>query len=256
MTPAPTHPHVRLVVDGHVATLTLDAPQRLNAVDSGMLAHLAATYRRLGADPGVRVVVLTGDGRGFCSGADLSGADTTTLEEGARAVTAIRDADVTTVARVGGIAAGVGVSLALACDYVLASDDAAFMLAFTKIGLVPDGGATALVAASIGRARALRLALTAEKLPAALAEQWGMIAECVPADRLDERTAQLAADLAAAAPLAATATAAAINAAALAGLDAALAREIEVQTRLLASQDFAEGVAAFRDKRPARFTGR
>jgi len=224
-----------------------------------MLDAVADAVDSLGADPSVRAVVVTGAGRGFCAGANLAvGGDappqvgTGTLDAAGRAVRAIVDCPLPTVALVHGVAAGVGVSVALACDYVLASDAASFVLAFARIGLMPDGGATALVAASVGRARALRMALTGEKVDGATAAAWGLVAESVAADRFDDRAAELVARLAASAPESARETSAAINAATL-DLEGALGREERGQARLLQSADFVEGVSAFLEKRPARF---
>src|SRR5687767_10453931 len=147
---------------GAVGRITLDAPDRLNAVDPRMCAAVAEAVRAFDAEPSVRVIALGGSGRGFCSGAPLSavGADAGTLSAGADLVRALLASRTPVVALVHGVAAGIGVPMALACDYVLAADSASFVLAFARIGLMPDGGATALVAASVGRARAMRLALT------------------------------------------------------------------------------------------------
>ncbi|GMA20738.1 enoyl-CoA hydratase-related protein [Arsenicicoccus piscis] len=245
-----------------IATITLAAPERLNAVDPAMLDAVADAVVALGEDPAARVIVLTGEGRGFCSGADLGSGDiagddpdTATLDAAARLIRALTHSSRPTVAAVNGVAAGVGCSLALACDYVLARESASFMLAFSKIGLMPDGGATLLVAASIGRARAVRMALTAEKVLAPTALEWGLIAEVAPDAAFESRVQQLATSLAAGPTRAYAATTAAINAATLADLDGALAREDEGQGKLLRSKDFSEGVAAFRERREASFTG-
>lgn len=250
---------VRVVVEGAVGRITLAAPDRLNAVDAAMLFAVADAVRRLDADPAVRVIALTGEGRGFCAGADLGSGtdlagqvDSSTLDGAGDAVRALTGSATPTVALVNGVAAGVGVSLAIACDYVVASEAASFVLAFARIGLMPDGGATALVAASIGRAKAMRMALTGEKVDATTAERWGLVAECVPADGFVDRGEALLAQLAASAPAAAAATTSAINAATL-DLASALTIEERDQLRLLASADFREGVAAFQEKRPARF---
>lgn len=250
--------------EGAVATITMTAPERLNAVDAPMLDALTAAVASLDSDPEVRVIAITGAGRGFCAGADLgAGRDLgpeqqedlgSTLYAAGHLVRAIAGARTPTVGLVGGVAAGVGVSIALACDYVLAAESASFVLAFAKIGLMPDGGATALVAANIGRAKALRMALTGEKVPAPAADAWGLISECVPDDAYAERSRALLAQLAGSAPAAAAATAAAVTAAAL-DLEAALAIEEPGQEALLRSGDFREGVQAFLEKRPARFTG-
>ncbi len=159
------------------------------------------------------------------------------------------------VALVHGVAAGIGVPMALACDYVLAADEAPFVLAFSRIGLMPDGGATALVAASVGRARAMRLALTGEKLDGATAAAWGLVAESVPTDRFAERAAELLGSFAAAATVALAETTAAVNAATL-DIEGALGREDAGQRMLATTEDHREGAAAFVQKRPADFRGR
>ncbi len=248
-------------VAGGVGAIVLNVPDRLNAVDAPMLDLLVATIARLEADPAVRVLTLTGRGRGFCAGADLSSGDaaatqvdTATLYAAGAVTRALLRSAKPVVACVNGVAAGVGVSFALACDYVLATESASFVLAFTKVGLMPDGGATALVAASIGRARAMRMALTAEKVPAGVAAQWGLIAEAVPDADFASRREALLTSLVAGAPLAFARTKSAVNAATV-DLDASLAREEEGQEGLLRSNDFSEGVRAFLTKEAPRFRG-
>ena len=261
---------VRVEVTGEgaarIGRITLDAPDRLNAVDAPMLDAITDAVPELVATQGVRLITLTGTGRGFCSGAHLGEAaagqslgpdiGTDTLAAAGRAITALVGAGVPTVALVNGVAAGVGCSLALACDYVLATESASFMLAFSGIGLMPDGGATALVAASIGRARAVRMAITAEKVPAPTALDWGLIAECCPDADFATRSAELAAALGSAATQAVTASCRAIGAVTLPDLAGVLAREEDGQLRLLRQEDFREGLTAFRDRRRPRFTGR
>ena len=163
-------------LEDHVLSLTLNRPDSLNSLTAPILTTLADTLQRAATDPGVKVVRLGGAGRGFCSGAGISAEDqaaqaaSNTLDEllvaANRAVQSIAALPKPVVAVVHGPAAGVGVSLALVSDVVLASEKAFFMLAFTKIGLMPDGGASALVAAAIGRIRAMRMALLAERIPA------------------------------------------------------------------------------------------
>src|SRR4051812_10772216 len=139
---------VLVEASGPVGRVTLNAPERLNAVDAHMCAEAAAAVRAFDADPAVRVIALRGAGRGFCSGAPLSadGATAGTLFAGADLVRSLLGSRTPVVALVHGVAAGIGVPMALACDYVLASDAASFVLAFARIGLMPDGGSTALVA--------------------------------------------------------------------------------------------------------------
>ena len=165
-----------------VLSVTIDRPESLNSLTLPVLVGIADAMERAATDPRVKVVRLGGAGRGFSSGAGMSadnvasgGTGTELILAANRAVRAIAALHCPVVAVVQGPAAGVGVSLALACDLILASDNAFFMLAFTKIGLMPDGGASALVAAAIGRTRAMRMALLAERLPAADALACGLI---------------------------------------------------------------------------------
>ena len=250
--------HAVLVeTSGPVGRITLNAPERLNAVDPAMCADVVAAVRRLDDDDAVRVIVLTGEGRGFCSGAPLSasGADMGVLDAGADVVRTLLAARTPTVALVHGVAAGIGVPMALACDYVLAADEAPFVLAFTRIGLMPDGGATALVTASIGRARALRLAMTGERLDGRTAAAWGLVAESVPAEGFAARAAEVVDGFAAGATLALAETTAAVNAA-CPDIEAALTCEDAGQRRLAATEDHLEGVTAFLAKRPPEFRAR
>ena len=249
--------HVHVEVEGAVGRVTLAAPDRLNAVDVPMLEATADAVRRLDADPAVRVIVLAGEGRAFCAGADLSvhldEGDLDGTLHGVGAVSrAVIEAGTPVLALVPGVAAGAGLSMALAADYVLVADDAKLVLAFGALGLMPDGGATALVVANIGRARALRLALTGEKVSGAVAAEWGLVSESVAPEEFSARASSLTAHLATLAPRGAALTTAAITAAAL-DLDATLAREDEGQHALLRSSDFVEGLTAFREKRRPTF---
>lgn len=248
---------VQVFVDGDVGRLTLSAPERLNAVAPAMLAAVAEGVRTLDADPAVRVIVLSGEGRAFSAGADLGvhvdqgDLDGTLFGVGA-AVRAVLEAATPVLALVPGVAAGAGLSLALSADYVLVADDARLVLAFGALGLMPDGGATALVAASVGRARALRLALTGERLSGATAAQWGLVAESVAPEAFAGRADELTSVLAALAPRGTALTTAAITGATL-DLDATLEREERGQQSLLRTPDFVEGLTAFREKRRPTF---
>lgn len=251
-------------LDGHVLTVTLNRPDSLNSLTEAMLATLADTLGQATSDPQVKVVRLNGAGRGFCAGAGISAQDQAAqansptidglLIEANRAVKAITELPKPVVAVVGGATAGVGVSLALACDVILASEKAFFLLAFTKIGLMPDGGASALVAAAIGRVRALRMALLAERIPAAEALEYGLVSAVHPVEELDAAASAVIDVLVSGPAVALRKTKQAINAATLTELDAALVRESEGQLTLLTSRDFAEGTRAFQQRRPATFT--
>lgn len=253
--------HLKVTVDDGVMTIQFIRPQALNAVTREVAAALEAAVDRAASE--ARAVVITGDERSFCSGADLGGDSAAGGERKGvgldvinSIIRKIRDLKVPTIAAVSGPAAGVGCSFALICDYVVMSEDSYLMLAFTKIGLMPDGGATALVAASAGRHRALRMALTAEKVKAATALDWGLATEVAPAGTYLERAQEIAARFATGPTLSLGETEYAVNQAALSELDAALDREAEGQSRLQGSADFAEGVAAFREKRAAKFEGK
>lgn len=249
-----------LVVErqGDILRVTLDRPDRLNAVTAAMLQGLADAVDAAQND-GVRVIVLTGSGRAFSSGADVgpdgSAPGLDTLDAANRLVLSITRSPVVVVAAVNGIAAGVGCSLALAADLTIAKESAAFMLAFTKIGLMPDGGASLLVPAAVGRARAMRMALLAEKVSASSAHGWGLIANVVPDADFEGYVGELVNRLAAGPPLAYAATKRTLNAATLALFETVLQAERDGQEPLLESADFAEGMAAFQEKRPAVFVG-
>lgn len=246
-----------------VLSVTISRPESLNSVTMGVLAGIADAMEHAATDPEVKVVRLGGTGRGFCSGAGLSaddiGAGGTGVEiivEANRAIRAITALPRPVVAVVQGPAAGIGVSLALACDLVLASDAAFFMLAFTKVGLMPDGGASALVAAAIGRIRALRMALLAERLPAAEALSAGLVTAVYPAAEFDAEVDKVIATLLSGPAVAYAKTKAAINGATLTELNPALEREFNGQRVLLGSPDFVEGATAFQQRRTPKFTDR
>jgi len=246
-----------------VLSVTLNRPESLNSLTEEMLRGVADTIEQAAADPRVKVVRLGGAGRGFSSGAAISEEDQasgansaprTIIDEANRAVRAIAALPHPVVAVVQGPAAGVGASLALACDVVLACDAAFFMLAFTKIGLMPDGGASALVAAAVGRIRAMRMALLAERISAVDALQWGLVTAVYPAEGFDYEVDKILARLAAGPSVALAKTKDAINAATLTELEAAFDRERRGQSVLLRSRDFAEGATAFQQRRAPNFT--
>jgi enoyl-CoA hydratase len=252
---------VEVRVEDGALWLTLNRPSVFNALSAEMADELAAVVERATARDDVRVVVLTGTGAAFSTGADISGADAHenfdahALDRANRIVRAITTLDKPVVAAVNGIAAGVGCSAALAADLVVAAESASFLLAFARIGLMPDGGATATVAASIGRARAMRMALLADPLTAREAYDAGLVTHVTSDAEFPDLVETVVRRLAAGPPLAFAATKKAINAATLGPLEGALERERRGQTVLLRTADVAEGMRAFTERRRPVFGG-
>jgi enoyl-CoA hydratase len=242
--------------------LTLDRPDRLNALTGDMVAELVHQLHAAARRDDVRVVVLTGSGPAFCAGADLGGDhaqdryDAGSVDRANALVRAVTELDKPVVCALNGVAAGVGLSLALACDLVVATESATLTLAFTKVGLMPDGGATATVAAAVGRARAMRLALLSDPLSARAAYDAGLVSHVAPDAEYAQVLEQVVGRLVDGPPLAYAATKKAVNAATLGALDAAFERERSGQGLLLRTDDVAEGVRAFVEKRRATFRGR
>lgn len=255
-----------VLADG-VLTVTLNRPDKLNSFNQEMHLDLRAAIQRAHDDAGVRAVLLTGAGRGFCAGQDLGDRDP---RKGGPApdlgetldgfynptLRLIRSLEKPVVCAVNGVAAGAGANIALACDIVLAAKSAKFIQAFARIGLVPDAGGTWSLARILGEPRAKALALTAEPLPAEQAAAWGLIWKAVEdADLMDQAHA-LAASLAAGPTLGLGLTKRLIQSAATNSLDQQLDAERDAQQQAGRSADYAEGVTAFLEKRPARFTGK
>ena len=248
---------------GPVARITLNRPDRLNSFTRHMHEELRDALAGLGD---ARVVVLTGAGRGFCAGQDLNDRAVASdapvdLGETVEAswnplVRALAALPQPVIARVNGVAAGAGASLALACDVVVAARSAKFIQRFAAIGLVPDTGGSWHLTRPLGQARAMGLAMTGEPLVAEQAEQWGLIWKCVDDEALDETVDALAGKLAAMPPLGL----AAIKQMIRTSWDRTLDQELDLQRdemrRLGFTQDYREGVAAFLEKRQATFTGR
>lgn len=244
-----------------VLTLTFNRPDALNAVTPAMMTGLAAALEGIGARSEVRVVVVTGTGAGFSAGADMDtlrlapAHPVETMDGANRVIRAVVSCPVPVLAAVNGVAAGVACSAALASDIIVAAESAAFLLPFSRIGLMTDGGSSASVAASIGRARAMRLALLGEPMPAAEALAAGLVTHVAPDDSFDEVVARLARRLAAGPPLALSGIKKAINAATLPHLEAALDREHSGQRALFTTADFTEGLDAFAESRRPVFRG-
>ncbi|WP_339636386.1 enoyl-CoA hydratase-related protein [uncultured Sulfitobacter sp.] len=244
-----------------VALITLNRADKMNALTTQMRAEL--THAVTEGGHAARVVVLTGAGRAFCSGQDLADRaggvadlEKTLREEYAPLLRAIINCPVPTIAAVNGPAAGAGANIALAADVVFASESAYFMQAFTRIGLIPDAGGTYALPRQMGMAKAMGAALFADKITAQQADDWGMIWQAVPDAEFDAHWRAKAAQLAAG-PTAAYAEAKkAIRASWDNGLEDQLSLEAEAQGRCGKSQDFAEGVTAFTQKRSPKFQGR
>ncbi len=254
------------ITDG-VATLTLNRPDRMNSFNADMHQEVRAALQAVRADGSVRCLLLTGAGRGFCAGQDLSDRNVAVTDEapdlGASIeknynplVRTLRDLPMPVVCAVNGVAAGAGANLALACDIVLAARSASFIQSFCKIGLVPDSGGTWTLPRLVGPARAAGLALLGDKLPAETAEAWGLIWKTVDDDRLAAEAAALARHFAGQPTAGLALIKRALNASATNTLDQQLDLERDFQRQAGRSADYREGVAAFMEKRPAKFEGR
>lgn len=252
-----------------VSTLTLNRPDKLNAFTVEMHGELSGALKSIAADGRTRCLLLTGAGRGFCAGQDLSDRVMNADESGAAPdlgeslekrynplVRAIRALEIPVVCAVNGVAAGAGANLALACDIVLAAKSASFIQAFCKIGLIPDSGGTWTLPRLVGPARAAALVLLGDKVPAAQAAEWGMIWRAVDDDRLMAEAQALAAQLAGQATRGLALIKRALNASWDNTLDAQLDLERDLQTLAGRTRDYQEGVAAFLQKRAPKFEGR
>jgi 2-(1,2-epoxy-1,2-dihydrophenyl)acetyl-CoA isomerase len=257
---------LRLYRRGAAAKVELNRPERLNAWNDELGLALRDTVLDVAADSSVRAVLVTGAGRAFSSGADLR-------DRGAQApdghrdvyrvlteryhpiIKAIRTMPKPVVAAVNGVAAGIGLSLALSCDLVVSAKSAYFVLAFVNVGLVPDGGSSVLVPSRIGFARAAELAMLGERLPATQALDWGLINRVWPDEELMPQAEELASRLASGPTGSYAGTKRQLNAWLYRGIDEQLELEAQIQRERAASADVAEGIAAFAAKRPPVFSG-
>jgi 2-(1,2-epoxy-1,2-dihydrophenyl)acetyl-CoA isomerase len=259
----PTDSTLRYEVADAIATITLDRPEALNALTIPMKTELLAALRAVARDRSVRAVVLTGAGRAFCAGQDLKerlepDAPPLAVEVRERynpLIAAMRRLDQPIVGAINGVAAGAGASLAFACDIRVAAEGATFVLAFGRIGLVPDSGATWFLPRLVGPAKAAELSLLGESMSAADAERFGLVARVVAADALAGEARAMATRLAGLAPQALAQTKRALQRSWSVDLETALEDEAYRQGVVGASADHAEGLKAFLEKRPPRFTG-
>jgi 2-(1,2-epoxy-1,2-dihydrophenyl)acetyl-CoA isomerase len=255
-------PEVETAREGDVLTITLNRPEVLNALNRDVHKALAAALKDARSND-VRAVVITGAGRGFCVGQDLSEFREDAGDIGARLrgnyhpnITAIRALEKPVIAAVNGAAAGAGLSLACACDLRIASDQATFVPAFINIGLVPDSGGTFFVTRLVGQPRAFEWLASGRRLTAAEAHAWGVVSEVVDAEALHDRAAERAAELAALPTRAIGMTKRLLDRAPEATLEDQLEWEAQLQTAATQTADFREGVAAFLAKRGPKFEGR
>jgi 2-(1,2-epoxy-1,2-dihydrophenyl)acetyl-CoA isomerase len=258
---------VNIYRSGAAAKLELNRPDSMNAWNKALGLELLDAVRTLAVDRHVRAVLITGTGRAFSSGADLKDGpdlnpagypDVYSVLTGRYhpIITGIRNMAKPVVAAVNGAAAGIGLSLALACDLVIAAESSYFLLAFVNIGLVPDGGSSLLVPSRIGFARAAELAMLGERLPAPKALDWGLINQVWPDAELAGKADELISKLADGPTRSYAGTKRQLNKWLYEHIDGQLEFEAQIQQQMAESGDFAEGVAAFTEKRKARFTGR
>lgn len=253
--------------DQGIARLTLNRPDRLNSFTDAMHAEVRDALARVRADTAVRVLLLTGAGRGFCAGQDLAdravAPGAAPVDIGASIernykplVLALRALPMPVVCAVNGVAAGAGANIALACDIVIAAKSASFIQAFARIGLLPDAGGTYFLPRLVGSARAMGLALLGEKLSAEQAAAWGLIWKCVEDAELNSTVDTIVTHFASAPTRGLAATKRALQLAATNTLEAQLDIERDLQRELGRSDDYREGVAAFSAKRTPKFSGK
>lgn len=260
-----TEQHVKVEQQGAVAWIKFNRPDRRNAIGTQARAELAAALKQVEKDESVRCIVLTGEGTAFCSGADLRDfpPDVNVVEHVGHIlrddympmILRMRAMPKPIIAAVNGVAAGIGMSFAMAADIRIAAEAASFVELFVLRGLIPDGGATWFLPRLIGIGKALEMCMTGEPLSAREAERLGLVNHVVPATELIARTTELAERLAAGAPRAIAASKRAINCSLDSSLEEAMEYESYLQEAMAGTTDFAEGVAAFVEKRPPSFTG-
>ncbi|MEM9172245.1 MAG: enoyl-CoA hydratase-related protein [Pseudomonadota bacterium] len=249
-------------IDGAVATVTMNRADAMNAFNQDQRLALTEALRQVGADKSVRAVVLTGAGRAFSAGADLNAGfpqDVTVEQQLQReyrpSFNEIIQMPKPVIAAINGAAAGIGLSFALICDLAVMANSAFFLAPFSTISLVPDGGANWLLQKQLGYKRAFQLCVEAERLDSARALEWGLVNRVVESDAVLSNATQWATELAARAPLSVVATKRAMRHAESADWASTFDMEAAMQSELVGSDDNVEGVKAFFEKRPARFSG-
>jgi enoyl-CoA hydratase/carnithine racemase len=257
---------IRYSAHDGLATIEMARPEKLNAMNAQMFVELGQAAERAASEPGIRVVLVKGQGRAFCSGIDVSLLGQLSGTRGARFRSFVLSAQrpflllaqmgKPTMAAVRGHALGAGFQLALACDLRIASDDAEFAMLEVRFGLVPDLSGTHRLVRLVGPARAKEIAWTGTTLDATAAERLGVVNRVVPADMLDKEAEAFAREVAASPPIPVSLTKTAINRAEETPLETALERDAQAQAACVESEDHREAVAAYLEKRPPRFTGR
>jgi len=255
--------NVKSRTENGVATVTLDRPDKMNALSEAMYADMSRIFADLASDDAVRAVVVTGAGRAFCSGSDVSGmektdpvSNRTRMKLRHRMIQNLVNIEKPVIAAVNGACVGIGFSIALACDLIVAAESARFSQVFKKIGLVPDGGSIFFLVQHLGLARAKELVYTARMLPAQEAHEWGIVSKVVPDRELSAAAHAFAQELADSATYALGLAKKMFQSMYTPTLEALLETELLTQALARLSDDHKEGVTAFREKRGARFRGR
>lgn len=255
--------NIKVTLDEGIATVLLDRADKLNALSGEMYHELADTFRRLNEDDAVRVVLLTGAGRAFCAGGDvgsMGGYDVVSGRKRSKGhqqmILALHHLEKPVIAAVRGPAAGIGASMALACDLIVASDTAYLLMAFKNVGIPPDGGAIYFLTQHLGLARAKEIVYSARKLPAAEAKDMGLVSRVVPDDQLETAALELAREIAGSATYALTLAKRMFQYMYVPTLEQLLEMEVLAICGARMTEDHVEGVTAFKEKRKPRFRGK